>query len=373
MRIISAIGSFKGTIESVEINRIVKATLENETVKVDAVPVADGGDGLLDSLCTAMGGEYIELDTVNALGKPIKAKVGVAGNTGIVEMALASGLAMLDENELNPLKASTYGTGILLKRLAEEGVDDIILGIGGSATNDGGIGCLNALGFEFFNRAGEGLAPCGNNLQYVHSISADNVTDAIKKLRIRIACDVTNPLLGSNGATFIYGGQKGAHGDMLTVLENGMANYSRAVSAFCGKDYSQLPGTGAAGGLGYGLMSLLGAALNKGAEIVLTQAGFDEKIKAADLVITGEGRLDNQTAFGKLPQIVASRARERGVRCIALCGSSAADEEALGSIGIDRIYQLVDYAPLAECMSDTARVVAKALADIAATINRERC
>lgn len=364
MKIISAIGSFKGSIDSIEINNLVKATLENETTQVDAIPVADGGDGLLDSLCAAMNGKYIELDTVNALGEPIKAKVGVADNTGIVEMALASGLAILSENSRNPLKASTYGTGVLIKSLADMGIENIILGIGGSATNDGGFGCLNALGYDFFDKSGAPLTPCGESLQYVHSISGDGVCEKVKKLNIKIACDVTNPLLGADGATYIYGRQKGADDGMLATLESGMTNYADAIAAFCGRDYSKLPGTGAAGGLGFGLMALLGATLNKGAQIVLTQAGFDKKIKSADLVITGEGMLDNQTAFGKLPQIVAVNAKNNGVECIALCGSCVAEESALDEMGISKAYQLIDYAPFEECMSNTVSVVKKALNDI---------
>ncbi len=361
MKIISAIGSFKGTIDSVEINEIVKTELEAKGFEVDAIPVADGGDGLLDSLCTAMNGEYIGLETVNASGKPITAKVGIAGETGIVEMALASGLALLDRNKLNPLKASTYGTGILIKHLALSGISNIILGIGGSATNDGGFGCLNALGFEFYDKQGNILIPCGENLGNVAVISDRNVSNEIRNLKIQIACDVVNPLLGDNGATYIYGRQKGADDEMLAVLENGMMSYSKAVAEFCGADYSSLPGTGAAGGLGFGLMALLGATLEKGAEIVLSQSGYHEKLKTADLVITGEGRIDNQTAFGKLPQIVATTAKKSGVKCIALAGSSVADDESLDLMGIDKVYQLIDYAPLDECMNNTAEVVESAL------------
>ncbi len=361
MKIISAIGSFKGTIDSVKINEIIKETLENKGFSVDAIPVADGGDGLLDALCRSMKGEYFEVETVNASGDKIMSKIAVSGNTGIIEMALASGLALLDEKRLNPLKASTYGTGILIKYLAEKGIKNIILGIGGSATNDGGFGCLCALGFEFFDKSGNALTPCGENLQFVENISDKNVSDTVRKLNIRIACDVTNPLLGSEGATYIYGRQKGADDDMLAILEAGMTVYSKAVAHFCGKDYSDFAGTGAAGGLGYGLMAFLGARLEKGAEIVLDAAEYEEKLKNADLVITGEGRIDNQTAFGKLPQIVASKAKKAGVKCIAIAGSSTAEEKVIEDMGISRIYQLIDFAPLDECMTKTAETIKKAV------------
>ncbi len=364
MKIISAIGSFKGSIDSLQINNLVKSVLENAGHSVEAIPVADGGDGLLYSLCSSLGGKYIEVDTVNALGEPIKAKVGIADKTGIVEMALASGVALIPENRLNPLKASTYGTGILINHLAKAGIENIILGIGGSATNDGGFGCLNALGFDFYDSDGGALIPCGANLQYVKRISNERVPESIKKLKIQIACDVTNPLLGKNGATYIYGRQKGATDQMLEVLEKGMANYSKAVAEFCGDDYSALEGTGAAGGLGFGLMAMLGAKLQKGARIVLECAKYIEKLENADLVITGEGRIDNQTAFGKLPQIVATTAKQNGVYCIAIAGSSTADGEALKNMGISRVFQLIDYAPLSECMTEPQRIIKELLNDV---------
>lgn len=364
MKIISAIGSFKGSIDSIEINELVKKILSNETISVDAVPVADGGDGLLDSLCFAMNGKPTAIETVDALGRPIKANVALIDKTGIVEMALASGLALLNENELNPLEASTYGTGVLIKALSKMGAEKIILGIGGSATNDGGFGCLSALGFKFFDKDGNLLAPCGKNLKYVSKIEDTDVSNEVRKLNIQIACDVTNPLLGSDGATYIYGRQKGADDEMLKELESGMTNYAGAIEAFCGKDFRTLSGTGAAGGLGFGLMALLGATLCKGAEIVLNQSLFGEKLKTADMVITGEGRLDNQTAFGKLPQIVASKAKAAGVSCIAICGSSIADRETLDEMGISRVYQLVDYAPFEECMSKPAEIVTRVLAEL---------
>ncbi len=357
MKIISAIGSFKGTIDSVKINSLVKSVLENKGYSVEAIPVADGGDGLLDSLCTALGGEYKEVETVNALGGKITSKVGVAAEVGLCEMALASGLAILKEEECNPLKASTYGTGVLIKYLVDLGIKNIILGIGGSATNDGGMGCLSALGFCFYDEKGKLLKPCGENLINVRRITAENVCDGVKKLQIQIACDVTNPLLGESGATYVYAPQKGANENMLAELEEGMKNYASVVAEFCGCDYSKNAGAGAAGGLGFGLLSLLGARLQKGAQIVLDCADYPEKVKNADLVITGEGRIDNQTEFGKLLQIVSKIAKENNVKCIAVAGSSQANEQSLKNMGISEIYQLIDFAPLSECMGNTVEVV----------------
>ncbi len=364
MKIISAIGTFKGSIDSLQINNLVKEYLENQGNFVDAIPVADGGDGLLDSLCFSLNGEYKEVETVNALGEPIKAKAGIVGDTGIVEMALASGVALIPEERLNPLKASTYGTGIIIKHLADMGIKRIILGIGGSATNDGGFGCLNALGFNFYDKDNNLLTPSGENLQYVKMISDEGVAENIKNLKIQIACDVTNTLLGSNGATYVYGRQKGATDEMLEILENGLANYAKAVVEFCKNDYLSVAGTGAAGGLGFGLMSLLNAKLQKGAEIVLDCAKYVEKLENADLVITGEGRIDNQTAFGKLPQIVAKIAEQNGVKCIALVGSSTATQDGLNSMGISEVYQLIDYAPLEECLTNPESVIKTAFTQI---------
>ncbi len=357
MNIISAIGSFKGSIDSTAINQKVKENLELKGHCVEAIPVADGGDGLLDSLCAALGGEYINVDTFDALGRPIVAKVAIVGETGIAEMALASGLALLKDDERNPLRASTYGTGILIKELALRGVKSIILGIGGSATNDGGFGCLSALGFEFYDEENNTLIPCGANLQKVKRISDENILKEIENIKIQIACDVTNPLLGESGAAYIYGRQKGADDEMLAILERGMESYSKVVASFCGADYTELAGAGAAGGLGLGLMSMLNAELKKGAQIVLQHAGYAEKLRTAELVITGEGQIDNQTEFGKLPQIVATTAKNAGVNCIALVGSSTADKDSLERMGITATYQLIDFATFDECMNNTEAVV----------------
>ncbi len=364
MNVISAIGSFKGSIDSKDINELVKKYLEDRGFQVDSMPVADGGDGLLDSLVCALNGEYSEYPTYNAIGEKIVAKVGKVGDTGIVEMALASGVAVLTEEQLNPMKASTYGTGILIKALALSGVKNIILGIGGSATNDGGFGCLCALGFQITDINGNILTPSGENLKNVYNILSDNVPEYIKNLSIQIACDVTNPLLGSEGATYIYGPQKGATSEILPILEKGMENYANVVAKCSGKDLRNISGAGAAGGLGYALASFLDAKLQKGAEIVLSCAGYEEKLKNADLVITGEGRIDNQTAFGKLPQIVSTKATEENVKCIALVGSSVADEESLKSMGISKVYQLVDYAPLTDCMENAQEVIKISLSHI---------
>ncbi|MGN0448608.1 MAG: glycerate kinase [Acutalibacteraceae bacterium] len=368
MKIISAVGSFKGSIESIEINNIIKAFLEKEGHLVYSVPVADGGDGLLETLTYSMGGNVITLDTVNALGKPIKAKVSLCKNIGIVEMALASGLALIEKDELNPLKASTYGTGLLIKELAKRGITEIILGIGGSATNDGGFGCLCALGFDFFDKNNNKLTPCGENLQYIEAVSDKNVPDYVKRMKIQIACDVVNPLLGENGATYIYGRQKGADDNMLAVLEKGMENFAEKVKVFCKKDFTLAAGAGAAGGLGFGLMSLLDAKPQKGAQLVLEKADFTEKLRDADLVITGEGRLDNQTAFGKLPQIVALNSKEYGVKCIGLCGSCTADASTVKAIGFEKVYELINYASFYDCMKNTKQVIEKALCSVAEDI-----
>ncbi len=363
MKIISAIGSFKGSIDSLQINRAVVEALSPLGIEVVPIPVADGGDGLLDAVCQALNGTYLTVDTVNALGAPIKAKVGIVKDVGVIEMALASGLALLG-NDLNPLKASTYGTGLLIKYLAEKGIKKIILGIGGSATNEGGMGCLSALGFEFYDVEGNLLTPNGENLLNIDRISSKNVPDYVKSLDIQIACDVTNPLTGQNGATYVYGRQKGATDDMLATLEQGLTHYSKVILDFTGEDKSNQEGTGAAGGLGFGLMALLNAKLVKGAEIVLSLANFDEKLKGGDLVITGEGRIDDQTQYGKLPQIVAEKATESGVKCIAICGSSSASKTALSNIGITKAYQLVDYAPLDVCMHDTYNLVQSVVREI---------
>ncbi len=369
MKLISAIGSFKGTISSVKINNTAKEIFEKHGFKVDAIPLADGGDGLLDSLCLTLNAAVREIDTVNALGEPIKARVGISGNIAIVESALATGLAILKKEQYNPLKASSYGTGVLIKQLAEEGIGSIILGLGGSATNDGGIGCLAALGFEFFNSKNEPLAPAGENLINISRIDSRKVSERVKNLKLTIACDVTNPLLNETGATYVYGRQKGADDAMLLFLENGMKNYARIVSDFCKKDFSNEQGAGAAGGMGFGLISFLNAEMKKGAELVLEYSDYENKLKDADLVITGEGQLDSQTEFGKLPQIAAKNALNANVKCIAVAGSCTANKESLKRTGIDSVFELINYESLEKCMTDTENVVRTVFEDIAIKIS----
>ncbi len=361
MKIISAIGSFKGTIDSIKINNLVKEELEKQGHSVESIPVADGGDGLLDALCFSLGAKYEEIETVDALGKPIKAKIGINHDTAIIEMALASGLAILKENERNPLKTSTYGTGLLIKYVAEKGINNIILGIGGSATNDGGFGCMAALGFDFYDSENKKIIPSGENLKHISRIDDSNVSEKIKNLNITVACDVTNPLLGENGATYVYGKQKGATEEMLKELESGMANYAEKVAEFCKINYSEASGAGAAGGLGFGLISFLNAKMQKGAQLVLNHAGYETKLKNAGLVITGEGRIDNQTEFGKLPQIVAEKASKNNVKCIAIAGSCTASAESLENMGMEKVYELVNFASIDECMTNPERVIKSVL------------
>lgn len=358
MKIVSAVGSFKGSIDSVLINQVIASALGKLGHDVTPLPVADGGDGLLDAILWAKNGQRLSVNSINALGIPTSVDVGIADTIGVAEMALASGLAMLGDN-LDPANASTYGTGLLIRELVRHGAQEIILGLGGSATNDGGMGCLAALGYRFLDKNGTELAPVAKNLIAVAGIDDTAVAADIRQIPIHVACDVNNPLLGPQGATYVYGPQKGVLGDLLPTLESGMAHFAEVVVSHTGKDYREIEGAGAAGGLGYGLLSFLNAHLEKGAEIVLRLADYVHHLQGADLVITGEGRIDNQTVFGKLPQVVADGAKQRSIPCVAICGSSIADQDALNCMGIRNVIQLVDHAPLEECMHQTESLVSR--------------
>ncbi len=355
MKILAVPNSFKGSRSSAELCEDLKRGFLSVDANADfvGIPVADGGDGFLASMVSALKGQYIEIDTFDPLGRPIKSLAGIYKDTGIVEMALASGIALLDSAEANPLIASTYGTGLIIKELLRLGIRSIVIGIGGSATNDAGIGCLNALGYRFLDQHGVELYPSGAALNSICSIDAANVLPGLKLSNITVVCDVTNPLYGTSGASYVYAPQKGATPDMVVQLDKGLRNFAQVVYAHTGEDYSALSGAGAAGGIGFGLVSLAGASLKSGVDTVLELTGYEKELENADLVITGEGRIDEQTKQGKLPMGVGVRALKKGIPCIAICGSASVKAEDLADIGITAVYALVDLGkPVEYCIKN---------------------
>lgn len=307
------------------------------------VPMADGGEGTVQSLVDASGGQLLYAEVTGPLGQKVKASFGIMGDgtTAAVEMASASGIHLVEKSARNPLITTTYGTGELIRECLDRGVRKIIIGIGGSATNDGGTGMAAALGARFLDAAGEELQWGGGSLGRLASIDISGLDPRLQEVQLIVACDVTNPLCGPTGASIVFGAQKGATPDMVQQLDANLAHYAEVVSRQLGKDVQDVPGAGAAGGLGAGLLIFTQAVLQKGIDIVIEYTGLSAKIAAADVVFTGEGGIDFQTKFGKTPYGVARAAKAKGKRVIALAGYVGAGIETLYNEGIDAIFGIV--------------------------------
>lgn len=310
------------------------------------IPVADGGDGTTEALVSANRGEYRSAQVEGPLGDPVDASFGLidAGRTAVVELARASGLALIPAGRRNPRIASTYGFGQLLAAARATGVDRIIAGIGGSATNDGGAGMAQALGYRLLDAGGRELERGGAALVRLARIDTSRFDSAWLSLPIEVASDVTNPLTGPTGASAVYGPQKGADEQAVRELDAALAHLAEVIELELGKDVAQIPGAGAAGGTGAGLIAFLGATLVPGAPLVVEAAGFDAALHGARLVITGEGRVDEQTAYGKAPGEVAKRAAAAGVPVLMVAGSKGPGWESLGSIGVTEVVAMTEQA-----------------------------
>ncbi len=331
MKIILAPDSYKGNMRSPEICKIMeKAILDIiPEAEVISIPMADGGEGTVDAAVAATGGHLQTVIVHDPLGRLIDAQYGVTGNgkTAIMEMAAASGLELLKSNELNPLKTTTYGTGEVIRHILKSGINDIIIGIGGSATTDGGAGMAQALGYKFpVTRGGNQVCGCsGEDMGEICGVDDSDVIQELENAKIRVACDVTNPLLGPNGAAHVYSPQKGASPEMVEILEANMANYAAAIQKAGFANNCDQPGDGAAGGLGFGLRTLAGAEIVSGAGLMIELTGMKELLKDADLLITGEGCTDGQTTSGKLCAVVADTASQAGVPTVLLSGAIKGD------------------------------------------------
>ncbi len=333
-KIIIACDSFKGSLSServaVSVERGICSVFPD--CEVHKVSVADGGEGTTASLMHVLKGYWVETEVYDPLMRPIKARYGMAdeGRTAILEMAAASGLTLLAPYERNPMKTSTYGTGQLIMDAYNKGCRHFIVGIGGSATNDGGTGMLRALGFRFLDASGRELSGGGEILSRIVSIDPYAAQEIMRNAKFTVACDVNNPLTGRKGAAYVFAPQKGATGQMVAELEEGLRNYARVIREFNGEDIEHEPGAGAAGGLGGGCKALLGAELKPGIDLILDTVSFDGLLESCDLVITGEGRIDSQTTAGKVPWGVLKAAAGRGVPVVAIAG------EVLYSAGLEK-------------------------------------
>ena len=353
MNILVACDSFKDALPADAVCRAIAAGLKKSHPRavITEMPLSDGGEGLLDVLGQALDLGWIDIKACDPLGRPVMARYGLSadGTTAVVEMARASGLQLLTQEERDPRLTSTTGTGQLLADARARGAKRALLAIGGSATNDAGLGAAAALGWSFLDANNQPVTPDGGHLQdIVRLVSAEPPFE-----RMDVLCDVTNPLFGPTGAAWIYGRQKGGSDAVLAELDEGLKHIADVVKAQTGRDVAAMPGAGAAGGLGYGAVAFLGAQLRRGIEVVLDMTGFEAAAAKADLIITGEGHLDGQSAQGKLIQGLCGRSRGKPV--IALCGKLSASPEQVKAIGLKAAYSInKEERPLAQMLANTA-------------------
>ena len=367
MRVVIAPDSFKGSVTALGVaqamERGVRAVFPDAEVR--QVPIADGGEGTVEALVTATRGRLEERTVRGPFGEPVRARWGVLGDgqTAVIEMAAASGLPLVPKDRRDPRVTSTYGTGELVRAALEAGLTKLVIGIGGSATNDGGTGLARALGVRFLDAAGAELPEGGAALGRLARIDLAGLDSRLASAEILVACDVDNPLTGPRGASAVYGPQKGATPQMVAELDAALGHYARVAQAATGRDVALHPGAGAAGGLGAGLLFFTPARLRPGVDIVLETTGFVELVRGADLVLTGEGRTDFQTAMGKAPVGVAQAAKRHGVPVVCLAGGLGDGADDVLAKGIDALASAVPQAmPLEEAMARGAELVEAAAA-----------
>lgn len=343
MKVVVAIDSLKGSLSSIEAgNAIKEGILRVKDANVIIKPLADGGEGTTEALVEGYQGKLVDVEVKGPLCTPVIATYGlIDNNTAVLEMASASGITLVTREERNPMNATTYGVGQMISNAIAKGCRDFIVGIGGSATNDGGIGMLQALGFEFFDNDGKNVGLGGQALDKIERISNQNALKELAECRFKIACDVNNPLCFDNGATYIFGAQKGVTEDIKETLDKGMLNYAKATEKFIGQDNKDVAGAGAAGGLGFAFISYLNATLTPGIDLILDAIKLEDELKDADVVVTGEGLLDNQTAMGKAPIGVAKLAKKYNAKVLAFAGGVTKDAKACNESGIDAYFPIV--------------------------------
>jgi len=344
MRIVIAPDSFKECLSATQVATAIYDGIKRivPEVEITCIPMADGGEGTVDSLVEATCGKIIPISSVDALNRPIQSFYGILGDgkTAVIEMSSASGIELLSVEERNPLITSTFGTGLIIKAAMEAGYTQIILGIGGSATNDGGAGMAQALGFGLLDKNGNPIGLGGGSLDKLYSIDRSNAHPLLQNVSITVAGDVRNPLLGTSGATYVYGPQKGATPEMLEILENNLAHFSLIMEQEFGHDFANIPGAGAAGGLGAGLMAFCNAEIVSGFELINQRTHLEEHIMQASFVFTGEGKIDSQTAFGKTVSGVAQLAKKHRIPVIALGGMVADDLSKLYELGVTTVFAI---------------------------------
>ena len=345
MNVLIAIDSFKGSLSSLQAGNAVREAILRLDHRADITvkPLADGGEGTVEALAQGANGEMIELTVTSPLLTPVAARYCILKdtNTAVIEMAAAAGITLVSAENRNPLETTTFGVGQLIKDAVERGCRNFIIGIGGSATNDGGTGMLAALGFDFLDQSGNPIPLGAKGLQLLHCIKTDNVLPALKECRFQVACDVTNPLCGEMGCSAVFGPQKGATPEMIAAMDRWLEKYAELSKTVSGKADKYAAGAGAAGGLGFAFLSFTNAVLKSGIQIILEEINLEAAIKNADIVVTGEGRLDSQTVMGKAPIGVAKLAKKYGKKVIAFSGCVTEDAEICNEHGIDAFFPVL--------------------------------
>lgn len=342
-RVLLVPDSFKGTLSSRQVCEIMEEQLRRFFPQADSVslPVADGGEGSVEAFLTAAGGQRKQVSVTGPFGEPVESFYGILqdGVTAVIEMAACAGLP-LAEGRLDPEKATTYGVGELILAAKNAGCRKIILGLGGSCTNDGGTGAAAALGAKFTGINGEEFVPTGGTLDEITSVDCTQIQKTLEGVELTVMCDIDNPLFGETGAAYVFAPQKGADGEMVTRLDGGLRHLGKMTAQCLGEDLSQLPGAGAAGGLGFGMAAFCGAKLQMGIDVVLNTLKFDQLLETADLVFTGEGKIDSQSIRGKVVSGVASRAKKAGVPVIAVVGQIGLGFEPIYDQGLTAVFSI---------------------------------
>ncbi|WP_446898460.1 glycerate kinase family protein [Clostridium sp. LBM24168] len=367
--ILLAPDSFKESMTAREVCDAMEKGIKkvDKNINCMKIPMADGGEGTMQSLVDATQGSIYKLKVVGPLGNEVEAEYGILGDgkTGIIEMASASGIALIHPEDRNPLVTTTYGTGQLIRASLDRGVKKLLIGIGGSATNDGGAGVVQALGGRLKDNSGRDIGFGGGELGKLSSIDLSEFDIRLKEVEVEVACDVTNPLCGSNGSSNVFGPQKGASSEMIKILDDNLRHYACIIKNKLDIDVLNIPGAGAAGGLGAGLMAFLNGKLQAGIDIVIRYSNLEENVKAADLVFTGEGSIDFQTQYGKTPMGVARMAKKYDKPVIVLAGNIGKGIEVLYEKGVDSIFSIVQgVTTLGNALEDGSKNVEKTMENI---------
>ena len=344
-QVVVAIDSFKGSLSTFEAGEAIAEAVKDvyKDAKTVISPIADGGEGTVEAIISASKGEMVKVAVTNPLGEKIEASYGFIPDrkTAVIEMSAAAGITLIDESERNPMHTTTFGVGEMILDAISKGCRKFVIGIGGSATNDGGVGMLQALGFEFLDENGNQVSFGAKGLKDIATIKTENAAKELKECSFLVACDVKNILCGETGCSAVYGPQKGATAEMIKDMDLWLGKYAELTKSVIENSDAEIPGTGAAGGMGFALLAYLNATLKSGIELVMEETGLEDKIKDADLVITGEGRLDGQSYMGKAPVGVAKLAKKYGKPVIAFSGCVTEDAAGCNDHGIDAFFPIV--------------------------------